>query len=203
VAQDFSSFLEYAKYLREEEHAHREYLETLYTRTTAVLGLIVAIVIALVSFFQFKTRKDVRKTVDAAFRDTVEEEVQNRTEQFKTNLDKIAKGQLSQKLDIEAIRVALRGIVSKWEIDYLRRLAKAEPWNCRWDLDTFSRLKRLDEIGFVLPVEKHGKRSFEEFRRRFQTDEPLDKREWFDMKDYWELTEDGKGYLESCERLGI
>jgi len=92
--------------------------------------------------------------------------------------------------------VALRGIVTKWEIDYLRRLAKAESWDCQWDQDTFYRLKRLDEMGFVLPTMIDGKRSFERFRALFQTDKPVDQRPWFDMKSYWEITEEGKKYLE-------
>ena len=98
--------------------------------------------------------------------------------------------------DLQAIRVALRGIVTKWEIDYLKRLAKTQSWDCQWDQDTFNRLKRLDEMGFVLPTEIDGKRSFERFRELFQTEKPVGERLWFDMKSYWEITEDGKNYVK-------
>jgi hypothetical protein len=107
-----------------------------------------------------------------------------------------------QESELQAIRVALRGIVTKWEIDYLRRLAKAESWDCRWDQDTFNRLKRLDEMGFVLPtIGIDGKRSFERFRELFQTEKPDDERPWFNMKSYWEITEDGKKYVELYDRV--
>jgi Predicted nucleotide-binding protein containing TIR-like domain len=101
-----------------------------------------------------------------------------------------------QESDLQAIRVALRGIVTKWEIDYLRRLMRPEEWKCRWDQDTFSRLKRLDEMGFVLPTMIDGERSFERFRKLFQTEMPVDNRPWFNMKTYWEITEDGKKYVK-------
>jgi CAP12/Pycsar effector protein, TIR domain len=107
-----------------------------------------------------------------------------------------------QAADIRAIRVALRGIVTKWEIDCLRSLARVDPWKCRWDQDTFNRLKRLDDMGFVLPTEIDGTRSFERFRERFQTEKSLDEREWFDMKQFWEITEDGKNYLELYDTVG-
>ena len=86
LGQDSSSMLEYAKFLREEEKSHREYLEKLYTTTTLVLGLLVTVGIGLVGFFQFRTKKDVREAVDAQFRVTVEQELQNSVEQFKKQL---------------------------------------------------------------------------------------------------------------------
>ena len=140
VAQDSSSLLEYAKFLREEEKAHREYLEKLYTTTTIVLGVLVTIGIGLVSFFQIKTKKDVREAVDAAFRETVGEEVQNRMEQFRKNIVHIEEGQQSLKSDTNAIRVALKGIVTKYEHEYLRRLADPQPFPSEVSLpDTFAR----------------------------------------------------------------
>jgi hypothetical protein len=67
-----------------------------------------------------------------------------------------------QESELQAIRVALRGIVTKWEIDYLRFLMRDEKWSCRWDQDTFDRLKRFDDMGFVLPTVRNGERSFEQ-----------------------------------------
>ena len=104
-----------------------------------------------------------------------------------------------QESDLQAIRVALRGIVTKWEIDYHRRLERAGKWDCQWDQDTFNRLKRLDEMGFVLPSVIDGTRSFQRFRQLFQTDKPVDERPWFDMTSYWEITEDGKKYVKLYE----
>jgi predicted nucleotide-binding protein len=107
-----------------------------------------------------------------------------------------------QEADIRAVRVALKGIVTNWEIDCLRKLAKSEPWNFHWDQDTFGRPKRLDDIGFVLPKIIDGTRSYDRFREHFQTEKPVDQRERFDMKKYWEITEDGKNYLELYDTVG-
>jgi hypothetical protein len=104
-----------------------------------------------------------------------------------------------QESELQAIRVALRGIVTKWEIDYLRSLEKAGKWDCQWDQDTFDRLKRLDDMGFVLPAVIDGTRSFDRFRQLFQTEKPVNERPWFDMKIYWEITEDGKKYVKLYE----
>jgi hypothetical protein len=51
VAQDSSSLLEYARFLRDEDQAHRAYLEKLYTTTTILLTVLVAGGIGLISFF--------------------------------------------------------------------------------------------------------------------------------------------------------
>ena len=35
---------------------------------------------------------------------------------------------------------------------------RAEKWDCRYDPDTYHRLKRLDDMGFVLPTVINGDR---------------------------------------------
>jgi hypothetical protein len=116
------------------------------------------------------------------------QELGDRSEKLKNEVQK-------QESELQAIRVALRGIVTKWEIDCLRFLIRPDKWDCRWDQDTFDRLKRLDDMGFVLPTMREGNRSFERFRQWYQTDSPVDERPWFDMKDYWEITEEGRNYV--------
>ena len=101
-----------------------------------------------------------------------------------------------QEATIRAIKVALRGIVTKFEIDYLRRLMRAETWDCRYDPDTYHRLKRLDDMGFVLPTVINGDRRLVRIQERFGDESiPVDQREWFNMKDYVEITEEGKNYV--------
>jgi len=101
-----------------------------------------------------------------------------------------------QEATIRAIKVALRGIVTKFEIDYLRRLMKAEKWCCRYDPDTYDRLKRLDDMGFVLPTVINGDRRLVRIQELFGDENiPVDQREWFNMKDYVEITEEGKNYV--------
>jgi len=112
-------------------------------------------------------------------------------------LQKLKNKVKQQESDIQAIRVALRGIVTKFEIDYLRRLAKAEPWPCRYDPDTYYRLKRLDDMGFVLPTVIDSDRRLIRIQERFGEESiPVEQREWFNMKDYVEITEAGKEYVK-------
>jgi hypothetical protein len=127
--------------------------------------------------------------------------VANDVQELGDESEKLKNEVKQQASDLQAIRVALRGIVTKWEIDYLRKLTGAGKWDCQWDQDTFSRLKRLDEMGFVLPTMIDGTRSFERFRQLFQTEEPVDERRWFDMKIYWEITEDGEKYVKLYDTI--
>ncbi len=83
-AQDSTAVLEYAKFLREEEKSHREYLEALYSKTFIVGGALAA----LIAFFQWKTKKDVRDAVEAQFRATVEKEAQQSIKEFRNRLIK-------------------------------------------------------------------------------------------------------------------
>jgi hypothetical protein len=102
-----------------------------------------------------------------------------------------------QSSDIQMIKAALKGIVTRFEIDYLRRLARAEPWNCQYDPDTYIRLKRLDDMGFVLPtLSIEGSRRLVRVQELFGDESiPVDKRKWFDMKAYVEITDDGRKYI--------
>jgi len=103
-----------------------------------------------------------------------------------------------QASTIRAITVALRGIVTRFEIDYLRRLLTTEEWQCRWDRDTYDRLQRLDDMGFVLPTMIDGNRRLVRIQERFGGEEhkAVEQRTWFNMKDYVEITEEGKNYVE-------
>jgi hypothetical protein len=117
-------------------------------------------------------------------------------------LQKLKNEVKQQESDIQAIRVALRGIVTKFEIDYLRRLAKAKSWDVRYEPDTYYRLKRLDDMGFVLPKVIDGQRRLIRIQERFGDESiPVEKREWFNMKDYAEITPEGKNYLNLYDEV--
>src|SRR5215510_3149620 len=80
--------------------------------------------------------------------------------------------------------------------DYLRRLMKAEKWDCRYDPDTYYRLKRLDDMGFVLPTVINGDRRLVRIQELFGDENiPVEQRKWFNMKDYVEITDEGKNYV--------
>ncbi len=114
-----------------------------------------------------------------------------------TELQQLKNEVQQQGSDLQAIRVALRGIVTKFEVDYLRRLAKAKSWDVRYDPDTYYRLKRLDDMGFVLPKVIDGNRRLIRIQERFGDEsKPVETREWFNLKDYVEITPEGKNYLK-------
>jgi hypothetical protein len=112
-------------------------------------------------------------------------------------LVQIERGQQRLRSDVEAIRTALTGIVTTFEIDYLRRLDRDEPWMCRYDPDTYYRLKRLDDMGFVLPTEVDGNRRLIRIQEHFGDESiPVDHRTWFNMRDYVEITKTGRDYVK-------
>jgi hypothetical protein len=210
-AQNSSSLLEYAKFLREEERNHREYLEKLYTTTTVVLGVLVTIGIGLINFFQVKTKEEVQKTVNAVFNETVGEEVRIKTERFRKDLFEIDEGQKLLKSEFQAVRMALQGNLTKYEHEYLKRLADPKPFRSEvgdgeyhekedmhhFNHEVYPRLKRLDDLGFVRPTEKDGKRRLmrivedhEEDQKKPDQDRPL-----FKLREYAEITDDGQKYL--------
>ena len=80
---DPPALLEYARFLREEEKLHREYLEKLYTTTVVVLGALITLGLGLIGFLQFKTKKDVREAVDAQFKATVDRDLRDAVNQFR------------------------------------------------------------------------------------------------------------------------
>jgi hypothetical protein len=87
--------------------------------------------------------------------------------------------------------------VTNFEIDCLRRLVKTQPWRCRYDPDTYYRLKRLDDMGFVLPTVIDGNRRLVRIQERFGAASiPVEQRAWFDMKDYVEIAGAGEDYVK-------
>lgn len=111
--QDSQQVLEYLKFLREEEKAHREYFESLYTRTTVVLGLLVTLGVGLIGFLQFKSRKDVKEAVDARFRRTVDQEFKRSIDQFNTKLA-AAMAEVNDDVD-QRVEAVIAGATQKFE----------------------------------------------------------------------------------------
>ena len=57
------------------------------------------------------------------------------------------------------------------------------------------------DIGFVLPKIIDGTGSYDRFREQLQTDNPVNEKGTINMKKYWEITIDGKEYLELYDRV--
>ncbi|MGH7573331.1 MAG: hypothetical protein ACREMK_16030 [Gemmatimonadota bacterium] len=103
-----------------------------------------------------------------------------------------------QASDIESIRVALRGLVSKYELEHLRRLRDNNlPFIVNYGKEFYGEIKRLDDFGFILPkpdlpsglytlVERFG----------HEVEAPLGSRTKFNLHDYVVLTQEGRRYLD-------
>lgn len=115
--------------------------------------------------------------------------------------------------DVEAIRVALKGIVTKYEHEYLRRLQNPNPFPSEvgdseyhyednkhhYSPDVYPRLKRLDDIGFIRPTATDGhNRRLLRIVDDHAKDESLrcEDRPRFKLSDYVEITSTGRNYLK-------
>lgn len=115
--------------------------------------------------------------------------------------------------DVESMQVALKGIVTKYEHEYLRRLHHSGPFPSKvgddeyhykddkhhYSPDIYPRLKRLDDIGFIRPIatDAHNRRLL-----RIEEDHAKDgslrieDRPLFKLSDYVEITSSGQNYLK-------
>jgi hypothetical protein len=70
---------------------------------------------------------------------------------WRATFDEVKREQELQASDIESIRVALRGLVSKYELQHLQGLATKNPFIVNYGKEFYNELKRLDDFGFLLP----------------------------------------------------
>lgn len=106
-----SVLADYTKFLQDEDKAHREYLQTLYTVTSSTLAFLVAVGAAVIGYAQFKTRKDVEDAVNAKFNDAVDREIRrrmseitNQLNEFESRLEKLRKDAQQTELTLSDVR---------------------------------------------------------------------------------------------------
>ena len=87
------------------------------------------------------------------------------------------------------VRRALNGIVTKFELQHLVGLNSPKPYLCRFGNIFFDEIRRLDGLNFIQPKKAQG---FNAIR-----DEHEGRNDDFDLKDYVEITDDGKTYLRA------
>lgn len=92
-----------------------------------------------------------------------------------------------QQAEIRALQVALRGIVTGYELNHLIGLTKDEPFLCHYSDDFMNELKRLRALGLVMNYEGTGVGAL---RREFK-----DRNTTFDLKHHFFATRDGHEYL--------
>jgi len=123
--------------------------------------------------------------------------------EFQRTIKKVKERQDIQEQEINAIKIALKGVLTKHESGPRQGLKKPK-FMMRWEPDLDRYLHRLDGPNFIQPnkeiqgglytIEKeHEKESETEYHKR---------PEW-DLKRYVYITEEGTSYLETLNDLGI
>ena len=90
-----------------------------------------------------------------------------------------------QQDDIRFLQVALRGIVTKYELDKLTGLDGERPFLCRYTPDLGDELKRLRAMSLIGNHEGVGLRTIIEHHRDSE----------FDLHDFFFITQQGREYL--------
>ncbi|MFD1537561.1 hypothetical protein [Nonomuraea guangzhouensis] len=115
---------------------------------------------------------------------------------FSARLAQYEQRQNSLEAEVNALRIALTGLVTKYEWDHLRRLMEQPMVMVRFreDRKLQLELERLDAMGFIRPKDEvRGLNAVVD-------DHAVDPNE-FDLKNYVEITDDGADYLELRKRL--
>jgi hypothetical protein len=108
--------------------------------------------------------------------------------EIKENQEKQEGILLNQQEQIQALRTAVRGIVTKYEFDKLVGLSKDGPFLCKYSDDMFDELKRLRALSLIRHHEGTG---LAQMAR-----EHKDKDHQFDLKRYFYVTEEGRSYVK-------
>jgi predicted nucleotide-binding protein len=96
---------------------------------------------------------------------------------------------------IDALQVVVKGIVTKFELEKLQGLLEKGPFLVRYHEDMYFELKRLDAIRYVKPTHSEGLNAVRRLHRGSDAD--------FDLKQYVEVTADGREYVRLREELGV
>jgi hypothetical protein len=95
--------------------------------------------------------------------------------------------------EVRALQVSLTGLVTKWELAHLRKLAAAGPYIVRFGNIMQDELTHLDAMEFIRPTGTGGLNAIPGDHGSGLDD--------FDLKDYVEITQEGREYLALREQL--
>jgi hypothetical protein len=95
---------------------------------------------------------------------------------------------------LRAIQITLTGLVSKNEYPKRTGLTQEEAFLVKYHPDMYQELKHLDAMGFLRPRADHG---LVDIRNQYVHKE----QEQFDLKEFVEITEQGREYLKLCDKL--
>jgi hypothetical protein len=104
-------------------------------------------------------------------------------------------GEEQNKLEaqVQALRLALRGVVNVFELDKLRGLASDGPFMVHYHPRLYEEIRELDAKGFVEPVEGCGIIDIKNQNEAHRND--------FDLKSYVRLRPQGREYLSLLDKV--
>jgi hypothetical protein len=108
------------------------------------------------------------------------------------HVSEIRARQDSTESRLRTLQMITKGLVTEWEYQKLRGLAGAVPFMVRFHNHMIDELHRLDAIRYVQPKSGYGMTSI---RERDGSDQP------FDLKQYCEITSEGREYLKLRDEL--
>lgn len=101
--------------------------------------------------------------------------------------DRIETRQSALESEVRALQVALTGLVTKFEVVHLEKLAADGPATVRFGEIMIGELTHLDAMRFLRPTGPRGLNAIRESHGSGLSD--------FDLKDYVEITQEGLEYL--------
>jgi hypothetical protein len=103
------------------------------------------------------------------------------------HFERIEARQNRLELEVRILQIALAGLVTKFQLVHLQKLASDGPAIVRFGNIMLDELTHLDAIQFIRPIDSRGLNAL-----RDDHDSGLDD---FDMKQYVEITKEGREYL--------
>jgi len=104
---------------------------------------------------------------------------------------RIESKQQVQESDLAAVKIALSGLVTKYEYAHLVGLNQPGPYKVQFGNIFFDEIRRLDAIGFIHVAERNG-RGFNAIK-----DDHESNRDYFDLKDYMRISNEGQVYIQA------
>jgi hypothetical protein len=103
------------------------------------------------------------------------------------HFERIEARQSKLELEVRILQVALAGLVTKFQLVHLQKLASEGPAIVRFGNIMLDELIKLDAMQFIRPIDPRGLNALQDDHGSGLDD--------FDMKQYVEITEEGREYL--------
>ncbi|MEW2285364.1 hypothetical protein [Streptomyces sp. NPDC047841] len=94
---------------------------------------------------------------------------------------------------VDILRLVVRGLVTRYMLSHLRKLADLEADYVRFEWSMFRELDHLENIGYVTPSDQRGLQAI--------VDDHGQPGSEFHLKDYLRITSDGLEYLEAWAQV--